>query len=72
MVDKLLDNIKEIIAIEKFDETKILINMDDQLSDQITLKRVVILLTWYWRYVVIKDGDKPFPQLSLDNSNYGE
>lgn len=45
MVDKLLDNIKEIIAIEKFDETKILINMDDQLSDQITLKRVVILLT---------------------------
>ena len=72
MVDKLLDNIKEIIAIEKFDETKILINMDDQLSDQITLKRVVILLTWYWRYIVIKDGDKPFPQLSLDNSNYGE
>lgn len=47
MVDKLLDNIKEIIAIEKFDETKILINMDDQLSDQITLKRVVILLTGY-------------------------
>lgn len=45
MVDKLLDNIKEIIAIEKFDETKILINMDDHLSDQITLKRVVILLT---------------------------
>ena len=72
MVDKLLDNIKEIIAIEKFDETKILINMDDQLSDQITLKRVVILLTWYWRYIVIKDGDKPFPQLSLDNSNYGD
>ena len=72
MVDKLLDNIKEIIAIEKFDETKILINMDDQLSDQITLKRVVILLTWYWRYIVIKDGDKPFQQLSLDNSNYGE
>ena len=72
MVDKLLDNIKEIIAIEKFDETKILINMDDQLSDQITLKRVVILLTGYWRYIVIKDGDKPFPQLSLDNSNYGE
>ena len=68
----MLDNIKEIIAIEKFDETKILINMDDHLSDQITLKRVVILLTWYWRYIVIKDGDKPFPQLSLDNSNYGE
>lgn len=45
MVDKVLDNIKEIIGIEKFDNTKILINMDDQLSDQITLKRVVILLT---------------------------
>ena len=29
MVDKVLDNIKEIIGIEKFDNTKILINMDD-------------------------------------------
>ena len=61
MVDKVLDNIKEIIGIEKFDNTKILINMDGQLSDQITLKRVVILLTWYWRDIVMKDGDKPFP-----------
>ena len=29
MADKVLDNIKEIIGIEKFDNTKILINMDD-------------------------------------------
>lgn len=45
MLDEVLEKIRMIISIEKFDETKILINMDDQLSDQITLKRVVILLT---------------------------
>ena len=43
MVDKALCKIKEIIGTtEKFDDTKILINADDKLSDEI---RVVILLT---------------------------
>ena len=37
--------------------------MDDQLSDEITLKRVVILLT-----CAVKDSDKFFPQLFLDNN----
>ena len=45
MLDKILDNIKEIIAIEKFDDAKILINTDDKLPYDITFKNVVILMT---------------------------
>ena len=37
MMDKVLDQTKEIIGIEKFDDNKILINQDDKLSDDITL-----------------------------------
>ena len=58
IVDKVLDKIKEIIGIEKFDDTKILINTNDKLSDRITFKRVKILMT-----CVIKDGNRFYPQL---------
>ena len=34
MLNKVLDEIKEIIGIEKIDDTKILINTDDKLSDE--------------------------------------
>ena len=37
MMDKVLDQTKEIICIEKTDDNKILINQDDKLSDDITL-----------------------------------
>ena len=37
MLEKVLDKIKEIIGIEKFD-TKILIDIEDKLPDDITLK----------------------------------
>ena len=47
MLNKLLDKVKEIIGIEQFDNTNILINTDDKLSDDITLKKVVILMTSY-------------------------
>ena len=47
MLHKLLDNIKEMIGIGKFDDTNILIDMDDKLPDDITLKNVVILMTCY-------------------------
>ena len=47
MLYKLLDNIKEMLGIGKFDDTKILIDMDDKLPDDITLKNVVILMTCY-------------------------
>ena len=44
--------------IEKFDDIKLLIDADDKLPDDISLKNVVILIT-----CVIKDGDKFYPQL---------
>ena len=53
MPDKILGNIKEIISVEKLDDTKILTKADDKLSDGITLKRIVILMTY-----LIKDGDR--------------
>ena len=45
MLDKVLEKIKDIISIEKFDETKILIDTGNKLPDDITLKNVVILMT---------------------------
>ena len=47
MLNKLLDKVKEIIGTEQFDNTNILINTDDKLSDDITFKKVVILMTSY-------------------------
>ena len=47
MLDLVLDKIKKIISIEKFDNTKILINAVDKLLDDITLKNSVILTTCY-------------------------
>ena len=58
MLDKVLKKyrIKEIIGVEKFDNTKILIDTDDELPDDITLKNVVISITY-----VIKDENKFYP-----------
>ena len=67
MVEKVLEKIKEITGIEKFGNTKILINSDDKLSDDNTLKRVVTLLT-----CAVKDGNKFYPQLFLDPALYDE
>ena len=67
MVDKVLDKIKEIKGIKKFDDTEILIKADDKLSDDIILKRVVTLMT-----SVIKGGNKFYPQLFLDHALYDE
>ena len=47
--DKILDNvlhkIKNIVDIEKFDDTKILIDTDDKLPDDISFKNTVVLIT---------------------------
>ena len=43
VLDKILHKIKEIIDIEKFVDTKILVDTDDNFPDNITLKNVVIL-----------------------------
>ena len=45
MLHKVLDKIKETTDIDEFDDTKILINTYDELPDNITLKKVVILRT---------------------------
>ena len=65
VLDKVFEKIKEIIGIEKFDDTKTLIGTDDKLPDDITLKNVVILMKY-----AIKDGDQFFAQLFLEEAFY--
>ena len=60
VLDKVLDKIKEIIGFVESDDTKILIDIYDELPDDITLNYVVTLLT-----CVTKDGGKFYPQLLL-------
>ena len=60
IVDEVLDKIKMMVFIEKLDDTKILIDTDDRLSDEVSLKNVVISIS-----CVIKDTDKFYPQLFL-------
>ena len=66
-LNKALDKIKEIIGIQKSDDTKILIDTDDKLPDYISLKNVLIIVT-----SVIKNGDKLYPQLFLEETLYNE
>ena len=54
MLDKVLNKIKEIISIEKFDNTKILIDTDNELPDDIAL-----MLMKY----VVKGGNNFYLQL---------
>ena len=49
-----------LIDIEKFDNTEIFIDTDDKLSEDTTLKNVVILMT-----CAIKDNGKIYSQLFL-------
>ena len=65
MLDKVSDKIKEIIGIWKLDDTKISIDADDRLADNITLKNVVTLIT-----CVTKDDNKFYPQLFLEEAFY--
>ena len=58
MLNKVLGNPKEIIGIKRFDDSKILIDTDEKLPDDISLKNVVILMT-----CVIKDDSKCYPQI---------
>ena len=39
MLDKVSEKIKEIMRIEKFDDTKIKIDTNNELTDDITLKK---------------------------------
>ena len=63
MLDKILEKIKEIMDVEKFNNTKILIDRDGRLTDDITLENFVILMTCF-----IKDNDRIYPQLFLEEA----
>ena len=62
-LDEVLDRIKEIIGIEKFDNTKILVDKDDKLPDDVTKNMLKYLMTF-----IIKDDGKFYPQLFLEES----
>ena len=57
MLDKVLDKIKEIIGIAKLGDTKILIDTDHELQDNITFRNVILMICF------VKDDDKFYPQI---------
>ena len=61
MLDKVVDNIKETIGIEKFDDSKILIDADDKIPNYITLKK------WH---VSLRIIHKFYPQTFLEEALY--
>ena len=63
MLDKVLGKIAEMIGIEKFDNTKIFIDADDKLSNDIIFKNIVILIT-----CVITDDNKFYLHLLLEEA----
>ena len=63
MLNKVWDKIKDIESIENFGNTKILIDTDDKLPNNITLKYAVIVVT-----CDIKDDDKFHPQQFLEEA----
>ena len=63
MLDKVLHKIKMVIYIKKHDDTNVLIETDDKLPDDITLKNVVILIK-----CAIKDGGKFYPKIFLEEA----
>ena len=54
ILGKVVDKVKETKGIGKFDETKILIETDDKLPGDITLKNVVLI------QLVIKASDQTY------------
>ena len=63
MLDKVLDKNKEKLGIEKYDDTQILVDTDDKLPVDVTLKNVSILMT-----CVIRDDGKFYPQRFLEEA----
>ena len=62
ILQKVLDKIKEIIHIEKFYNTKILIDKVDELPDDIIFKNVILMTS------VMKDDNKFYPQIFLEEA----
>lgn len=65
-LDKVLDKIKRV-GIEKLDDIKILIDKNNSLPDNITLKNAVTLMT-----CAIKDSDRFYSQLFLEEILYDD
>ena len=63
MLYRVLDKIKEIIRITKPDDTKVLIDTNEKLSHDITLKTVLILTTFF-----MKDDGKLYLRLFLEKT----
>ena len=61
MLHNILDQIKKIIYIQKFDDAKILIKTDNRLPDDINSKNVVILIT-----CIIRGDERFYPQIFLE------
>ena len=66
MLYRVSDKIKKIMGIERFYDTKILIDTDDELPNNITLKNVMMLMT-----CVLKDG-KFYPQIFLEKALFAK
>ena len=65
LLHKILGNLRNIIGIAKFDDTKILIDTCDELLNDIALQIDVILIT-----CVIRDGGKFYTQIILEEALY--
>ena len=63
MLDIVLDKIKKMIGSEKFVNTKILIDTDDKLPIDFTLKNIVIL-----RKCIINNNSKFYLQIFLEKT----
>ena len=57
ILDKVLDKTKERIGIEKFVDTKILIDTDNKFPVDVTFKNVAMF--------IIEDGDKSYTYIFL-------
>lgn len=51
-LDKVLNKIKTIIGIEIFYDAKVLIDTNDKLLDEVTLKNSVILITSIKKFIL--------------------
>lgn len=56
ILEHVLDKSKEIKGIGKLDDTKILVDIDDTLGNEITLKNVVIIVS-----CIMKNYDNFYP-----------
>ena len=63
ILHKVIDKIKNIIGAERFDDINIFIETNEKLSNYITLKNFLMLVT-----CAIKDGDKFYSEIFLEEA----